>query len=166
MVPRAVPVLLLVLLAAPVPRDGAAGPARKYDCARLLTSAEMKTATGLADVAFTLQGFGTDSGSPAESTSCRFSAKQGAVSIGLTVATGAAVPLSEAAVFSGAGAAREPLPAIGDGAVYIPQGHSAGARARGVVIVVRFQGHRPNALDGLDVKGAAARILKVVVGRV
>ncbi len=50
--------------------------------------------------------------------------------------------------------------------MYIPGGHSAGARARGVVIVVRFQGQSSSALNGPDVKAAAARILKLVVGRV
>jgi len=167
MILRVVPVLVLALLPLMVPRNSAvAAPARKYDCTRLITDAEMQTATGLTSVAFSRQRFGTDGGEPAESTSCQFSAKQGAISIGLTVATGAAVPLYEAAVFSGPAGGREALPGIGEAAVFIPQGNAAGARTRGVVIVLRFQAHRPNALDGVDVKGAVTRILKLAVGRI
>jgi hypothetical protein len=167
MVLRVVPVLALALLPLMVPRNSAAAaPAKKYDCTKLITDAEMQTATGLPSAALTLQGFGTDTGGPAESTVCQFSAKQGAISIGLTVATGAAVTLTEAAVFSGPAGGREALPGIGEAAVFIPQGKAAGARTRGVVIVLRFQAHRPNALDGVDVKGAATRILKLAVGRI
>ncbi len=166
MVLRVMPVLVLALLALLVPRNSAAAPARKYDCTKLITDAEMQTATGLASAARTLQGFGTDAGLPAESTVCQFSAKQGAISIGLTVATGDAVALTEAAVFSGPAGGREALPGIGDSAVFIPQGRSGGARARGVVIVVRFQAHRPDALGDVDLKGAVTRILKLVVGRI
>ena len=108
----------------------AAAPVRKYDCTKLITDAEMRTATGLADAALALQRFGTDQGEPAESTSCQFSAKQGAISIGLTVATGAAVPLYDAAVFSGPAGGREALPGIGDTAVFVPQGKFGGARTR------------------------------------
>jgi hypothetical protein len=79
---------------------------------------------------------------------------------------GAAVTLYEAAVFSGPGGGREALPGIGEAAVFIPQGKAAGARTHGVVIVVKFQAHRPTALDGVDVKGAVTRILKLVVGRI
>jgi len=155
MVLRVVPVLVLALLALMVPRNSvAAAPARKYDCTKLITDAEMQTATGLSSAALARQRFGTDSGEPAELTSCQFSA-QGAISIGLTVATGAAVALYEAAVFSAPTGGREALPGIGDDAVFIPLGKAAGARAHGVVIVVKFQAHRTNALGDVDVKGAS-----------
>ena len=167
MVLRVVPVVVLALLALMVPRDSAAAaPARKYDCTKLISDAEMQTATGLSSAALARQRFGTDTGEPAESTSCQFSAKQGAISIGLTVATGAAVTLYEAAVFSGPAGGREALPGIGDDAVFIPQGKAAGARTHGVVIVVKFQANRTNALGDVDVKGAVTRILKLAVGRI
>jgi hypothetical protein len=143
-----------------------AGAQRRYDCKKLITDAEMQSATGLAGTAMVLQQFGTDNGGPAESTSCRFSAKQGAISIGVTVATGSAVRLYEPAVFAGPAGGREKLAGIGDSAVYVPEGHAGGARTHAAVIVVRFQAHRTDAWTGVDVKAAVTRILTLVVGRI
>jgi hypothetical protein len=163
---RVVPVFVLALLALMVPRGSAAAEAKKYACIKLITDAEMQTAAGVSGAVLAVQRFGTDQGEPAESTSCQFSAKQGALSIGLTMATGAAVALYDAAVFSGPAGGRETLPGIGDAAVLVPQGRFGGARTHGVVILVKFQANRTSALDGVDVKGSVTRILKLVVGRV
>jgi hypothetical protein len=166
MILRVVPVSVLALLALIVPQGNAAAEAKKYDCIKLITDAEMRTTTGLSDAAFALQRSGEGMGDPAEVTSCVFNAKQGAISIGLTVATGGAVTLYEAAVFSGPAGGREALASIGEKAAFIPQGKTAGARIRGAVVVVRFSAKRPNDLDGVDVKGAVTRILKLAVGRI
>ncbi len=159
------PLLAAVGLVAWVHLAAAQRPGR-YDCKKLMTDSELQSATGLANEALVLQQFGSDNGEPAESTSCRYSAKSGTISVGFTVATGSAVPLYSAAVFSGPAGGREKLASIGDDAVYVPLGHAGGARAHGVVIVVRFQATRPDAWAGFDVKVAVTKILKLVVGRV
>ena len=162
---RVAPVLIAVLVALSIPIDGAADSAKKYDCAKLITAAQVQAATGLPSAKFLIERYGTAQGEPAESTSCQFTANQGAISIGVTVATGGAVALYEAAVFSGPAGGRETLPSIGDAAVYLPQGHTAGARAHGDIVLVKFQANHTGALDGIGVKDAATKILKRVVGR-
>jgi hypothetical protein len=159
------PLLAAALLLASAHPAAAQRPGR-YNCEKLITDAELQTATGLASEALIVQKFGSDNGEPAESTSCRYSGNSSGISVGFTVATGSAVPLYSAAVFSGPAGGREKLAGIGDEAVYIAQGHAGGARTHGVVIVVRFQVTRPDAWTGFDVKAAVTKILKQVVGRV
>ena len=159
------PLLATVVLFAGA-RPAAAQHPSRYNCEKLMTDAEIQSATGLSHEALIVQKFGSDNGEPAESTSCRYSGNSSTISVGFTVATGSAVPLYSAAVFSGPAGGREKLAGIGDEAVYIAQGHAGGARTHGVIIVVRFQAARPDAWTGFDVKAAATKILKQLVGRV
>ncbi len=147
--------------------SAAADPAKKYDCKKLLTDPEIQQATGLSSAAFLSQELWTDTpGLPEGQTYCQFFARQGALSIALTVATGPAFTLFEAAAAGAAGL--DELPGIGDHAVYSATSHLGAARRGGTLVIVKFadmSGSGKGFAD-VDTKSAATKILGTVIGRV
>jgi hypothetical protein len=142
--------------------------ARRYECAKLITAAEISAAW--VSVLFIRQQFGTDTYGPAESTSCSFATKLGSPpykEVAVNVNTGQAVALYRQTIFSAPGAVA--LPGIGDQAAFVQSGNTAaaGAMVRGVLIIVEFrnitaEGPAPVS----NAKAAAETLLKLVAGRV
>jgi len=142
-----------------------AAPAHKYDCKKLISDAEMRKATGLSTAEFFHQELWTDTpGLPVGEVYCQFFAGQGATSIALTIATGAAFDLFEAA--AGGGAGLEELPGIGEHALFSAAAHLGAARAHGVLVLVKLTDMSGNGLESLDLRAAVSGVLKVVIDRV
>jgi hypothetical protein len=145
--------------------DVAADPARKYTCAKLITEAEMKKATGQASAAFFRQELWTDTkGLPEGETYCQFFVDQGAVSIAVSVWTGPAFTQLQAAGKGATGSVE--LPGIGDRAIFSAATGFGAARVGGTYVVVAIRNTSGGAPAGIDVKGAVERILTVAAGRV
>lgn len=132
-----------------------------YDCAKLVTDAEMRQATGLADAAL-FHGNGV---AVKGQTYCQFFARSGATAIAVSVWTGpaltdfnqlwAAAPASSAVSGIGGADARVSVAA-----------RMGGARINGLGISVAFAATGTGGLNGIDLQAAIEAILRIVVGRV
>jgi hypothetical protein len=150
--------------AASAPADASAAPATAYECADLISEAEMQ-ATGLAAAEFLSQEHWTDTpGMPEGQTYCQFFANNGAISIAVSVLTGASFEVVYLALVAAGGG--EPLPGIGDEAFVAPDGTGGVARTHGVGITVFITDMSANGLGNLDAKAAVTQILELIVDRV
>ena len=137
--------------------------AKRYDCQKLITDAEMRTATGLPSASFFNQTTDT-TGPSAGETYCQFFAGQGATSIALTVWTGPS--LADFDQLWAAGSAADSVPGIGDAARVSAASLAGGARVGGLGITVFLTATGDNGLAGVDVKDAITKILAIVATRV
>lgn len=151
------------------PEAPTAAPARRYDCAKLISAAEIAAAWGVS-VKFIGQLFGTDTYGPPESTSCSFATKVGPppyMEVAVNVHTGQAVALYQQAIFSAPGVVA--LSGIGDRTAFVQSGNTAaaGAMVRGVLIIVEFRSTTPDGGAPVpNAKAAAETILRLIAGRV
>jgi hypothetical protein len=154
-----------VAASAPASSGGtSAGEARRYECPALISEAEIRQASGVADLA--LVG-GPSDNAPDGLTDCGYFGASGALYVQVTIWTGESkVEFDQAWDQATAGA--ESLPGIGDAAAYGRGGEQAqgGAKVGPVGITVVFQQMSAGGLDGIDLKAAVSSILGTVAGRV
>jgi hypothetical protein len=143
---------------------GSGGAAGTYDCAALLSDAEIRQATGVPDFALAPDN---TSGGPEGYTDCGYFGKGGTLYIQLTTWTGPSKVTFDGS-WEGLAPLGEPIAGVGDEAAFAQEGTRAtgAAKAGPVGISVAFQEGAPAAFEGVDVKAAATEILRTVVGRV
>lgn len=148
------------------PGDPVPAATKVYKCSELISVAEMKSASGYAEVTSS----GDDqTGELSGQTYCQFFTGSAGISITVNVFTAgqgwdkAFLPLWKLGQVTPGGVH---LDGLGDGAIYGPLNHIGLALVTGHGLSVLFSDMASGKLKGVDLQDQITKILKIVAGRV
>ena len=145
------------------PQDVTAAPSRAYECADLISDAEIKAAFGPTASFFSQQLWEDTPGAPEGQTYCQYFAEAAAISIAFSVLTG---PSFEVFLELTSTPGALPLEGIGDFAVIAPDGTAAGAQVGGTGVTLAVIDLGGSGFGDIDVRAAVIAILELVMSRV